>query len=76
MNMLWSLKAYWQYINLTKMQLKLSMSVLIADTAEDLRAAISLKMHLLCLGNLEYLHIAKEELKGNKYFTIISYAYN
>ena len=56
-------------------QLKVSMSVLIADTAEDLRAAISLKLHLLCLRDLEYLHIAKEELKGNKYFTIISYGY-
>ena len=56
------------------MSLKLSMSVLIADSLEDLRAAITLKLHLLCLGNLEYLHIAKEESKGNKIFTIISYA--
>jgi len=52
------------------------MSVLIADTAEDLKAAITLKLHLLCLCNLEYLHIAKEDTKGNKFFTIISYAYN
>lgn len=52
------------------------MSVLIADTAEDLKAAILMKLHLICTNDVEYISVAKEDTKGNKFFTIISYAYN
>lgn len=58
------------------MKLEIKISVLIADSLEELQAAICMKMHLLGLEGLTHLSIAKEEMKGNKFFTIVSYASN
>lgn len=59
------------------MMLEISISVLIADSLPELQAAISMKKHLLCLkGYPQYLSFTKEEQRGNKFFTIVSYENN
>ena len=50
------------------------MSIMAAESMQDLQAAISMKSHLLCLNNIPtHLDIKKPENKGNVFYTIISY---
>lgn len=57
-----------------RMKVKMTFTILKADNGQDLRAAINLKLHLLCLNPLKipnYIEVKEPKMTNDTFYTTI-----